>query len=93
MRTYLIKRLLLMLITLAVITLVSYTMIRAAPGDPTRSQILGDTDAGLLSEQSRESPIEKQLREDFFLDRLPARRFLQKCKILVVLHPLPQVLQ
>ncbi len=71
MRTYIIKRMLLMVITLVVITLVSYTMIRAAPGDPTRSQILGEMDPGLLTETRRESPIEKQLREDFYLDRNP----------------------
>ncbi len=71
MRTYVIKRLMLMVVTLLVITLVSYTMIRAAPGDPTRGRLLGDPQGAILSQERKESPIEKQLREDFYLDYNP----------------------
>ena len=37
MRNYILKRLLFMVITLLVITIASYTMMRLAPGDPIRS--------------------------------------------------------
>ena len=42
MLNYLINRILLAILTLTVILLVSYFLVRLAPGDPTRSMILGD---------------------------------------------------
>lgn len=41
MRNYILKRFLFMAITLLVITVVSYTMMRLAPGDPIRAQQIG----------------------------------------------------
>ncbi len=71
MRSYILKRLLFMVITLLVITIVSYTMMRLAPGDPVRSQQLGAENAGMRNASKKESLGEKILREKYHLDRNP----------------------
>ena len=70
MYVYLVKRLALMMLTLVVITLASYAIIRAVPGDPTRSDVLGDT-RRMVTGGGDQSPITAQLRADFYLDRNP----------------------
>jgi peptide/nickel transport system permease protein len=71
MRNYILKRLLFMVITLVVITVVSYTMMRLAPGDPIRSQQIGNANAGVQNASRKESLGEKILREKYHLDRNP----------------------
>jgi peptide/nickel transport system permease protein len=59
-----------MVVTLLVITVVCYTMMRLAPGDPTRSQYIGGSeDAFVQSDDARESNIQKTLREKYHLDK------------------------
>jgi len=70
-RNYILKRLLFMVVTLLVITVVSYTMMRLAPGDPTRAQMLGAENAGVQRASKKESLGEKLLREKYHLDRNP----------------------
>jgi len=71
-RTYVIKRLLFMLVTLLVITMVAYTMMRLAPGDPTRARFVGAGDtAGTIQEGRKETDIEQVLREKYHLDKPP----------------------
>ena len=71
MRNYILKRLLFMVITLLVITVVSYTMMRLAPGDPVRAQQLGAENAGVERTSKKETLGEKILREKYHLDRNP----------------------
>ena len=70
MRAYIIKRLIFMVITLLVVTMIAYTMMRVAPGDPTRAQFIGSTDtSGIISEERKETNIEQVLREKYHLDK------------------------
>ena len=65
---YIIKRILIMLPTLIMITLLSYMMMRFAPGDPVKSNMLTSTDSpGMLTEG--ESEAAKQFRKHFGLDK------------------------
>lgn len=66
---YILKRLLLAALTLLVILLVSYLMLRAAPGDPTRSSLFGsDSNAGTVDTKSGLAS-NLALREELHLDR------------------------
>jgi len=65
---YLLKRLLLAVFTLLTILLVSYCLLRLAPGDPTRSNMLGGEERGLNSEQGGLMRNES-LREKLALDK------------------------
>ena len=65
---YLGKRLLLAVFTLLAILLVSYGLLRLAPGDPTRSNMLGGEDRGLNSERGGLMRNES-LREKLALDK------------------------
>lgn len=70
MRDYIIKRLGFMLITLLAITVASYTMMRLAPGDPVRSQLVGGgADQGVRSQDKDRSRIEEILRRKYHLDK------------------------
>jgi len=61
-----------MAITIVVVTMVSYTMMRLAPGDPTRAQFVGGADtAGTIQESRKETDIEQVLREKYHLDKSP----------------------
>jgi len=75
MRAYVIKRLIFMVVTLLVITMVSYTMMRLAPGDPTQAKvsILGGGEAVGVSIRAdqKETAAGKLLREKYHLDRNP----------------------
>ena len=70
-RNYILKRLLFMVVTLLVITVVSYTMMRLAPGDPIRAQQLGSAEAGMQRTSKEENLGEKILRQKYHLDRNP----------------------
>ena len=71
MRTYILKRLLLMIPTLVAITLITYVIMRLAPGDPTRSSLFVGADAGTLSAEKRETEVARLLREKYYLDVNP----------------------
>lgn len=65
---YLLKRLLLAAFTLLTILLVSYCLLRLAPGDPTRSNILGGEEQSLNSEQGTLA-VNRAMREKLALDK------------------------
>ena len=65
---YLFKRLLLAAFTLLTILLVSYCLLRLAPGDPTRSNILGGEEQSLNSEQGTPA-VNRAMREKLALDK------------------------
>ncbi|MCC8191132.1 MAG: ABC transporter permease [Planctomycetes bacterium] len=72
MRSYIIRRLLWMIPTLFVITVVSYGMMRLAPGDPVRANFLandsgGEGGAGVRREG--ESTAAREFRRRFYLDQ------------------------
>ncbi len=68
MLQYIFKRILIMLPTLLMITLLSYMMMRLAPGDPVKSNMLSASgDPGQLKEG--ESEAAKQFRKHFGLDK------------------------
>lgn len=72
MRTYVIKRLMFMVFTMIVITMIAYTMMRVAPGDPTRAQFVGASEsAGTLQQDRKETDIEQVLRTKYHLDKNP----------------------
>ena len=66
---YLLKRLFLGLITLLVILFASYALMRLAPGDPTKSSMLGEG-AGTQLASDRDALVQNQsLREKLYLDK------------------------
>ena len=61
-----------MAITLLVITMVSYTMMRLAPGDPTRARGLGSEEQAIATTEHGElTGIDRVLREKYHLDKHP----------------------
>ena len=67
---YIINRLLLGALTLFVILVVSYALLRLAPGDPTRSTMLGNGDAGsAVSAEKGGLQSNHAMREKLHLDR------------------------
>jgi peptide/nickel transport system permease protein len=70
-RNYILKRLFFMVITLIVITLVSYTMMRLAPGDPTRAQMMAGESQGTMREDQKETLAARLFREKYHLDKNP----------------------
>ncbi len=70
---YLIKRLGMAIVTLFVIMLVSYLLIRIAPGDPAKSTFLGENsaDAAGLSAEKGAFVRNNALREKLHLDKNP----------------------
>ena len=65
---YIFKRILIMLPTLVMITLLSYMMMRIAPGDPVKSNMLSSSNnPGEI--QEGESEAAKQFRKHFGLDK------------------------
>ncbi|MDR2392118.1 MAG: ABC transporter permease [Planctomycetota bacterium] len=68
MRTYLIKRLLWMLPTLFVISVVSYGMMRLAPGDPIKANLLAGDAGGDGARKAGESAAAREFRRRFYLD-------------------------
>lgn len=70
MAGYLLKRLLIMLPTLALITLISYAMMRLAPGDPVRANMLATSGAAADGQRKEgESEAAKQFRKYYGLDQ------------------------
>ncbi|MBN2449628.1 MAG: ABC transporter permease [Lentisphaeria bacterium] len=70
MRNYILKRMGFMLVTLLVITMASYAMMRLAPGDPIRAQLVGGgDDQGLRRQDKDESRIQEILRRKYHLDK------------------------
>lgn len=70
MAEYLLKRLVLGIFTLLAILLVSYTMLRLAPGDPTRSTMFGENTAGnALNAEKGELAGNSALRQELNLDK------------------------
>lgn len=66
---YLAKRLLLAIGTLLVILVISYVMLRLAPGDPTKSNLFGsDAGAGTASAERNEFVRNDALRKQLHLD-------------------------
>ena len=69
MIVYILKRLLLALATLLVILLVSYVLLRLAPGDPTRSSMFGSDAAGSALDASKGALMRNNaMRERLHLD-------------------------
>ncbi len=67
---YVIKRILLAAFTLLAILLVSYVLLRLAPGDPTKSSLFGNDGAGSSLDATRaEFAVNKTMREKLNLDR------------------------
>ena len=60
---YIIKRLLLALFTLFVILFTSYALLRLAPGDPSRSDIMGGGNAGMMDSRNSELNTNFSMRE------------------------------
>ena len=70
MLNYIIKRLLLALVTLFVILFTSYALLRLAPGDPSRSDMMGSGDgAGMMDSRSNELNSNFSMREQLDLDK------------------------
>ncbi|MBI4464767.1 MAG: ABC transporter permease, partial [Acidobacteria bacterium] len=68
MTTYIVKRLLLILPTLLGITLVTFVIIRLAPGDPAAMRI-GSGAQGMIRNQQLANEIIEKTRQEFGLDR------------------------
>ncbi len=71
MLIYIIKRIALALVTLFVIILVTYALLRKAPGDPTKSSFFGDAtgSAHTISAEKGISTYNKSMREKLHLDK------------------------
>ena len=70
MTEYLIKRAVLAVFTLFVILFVSYSLLRLAPGDPTRSNLFGNDTAGMAVDSEKGGLSGNQaLREKLNLDK------------------------
>lgn len=65
---YIIKRLLLAVFTLLTILAVSYALLRLAPGDPTRSRIIGGEERKMDAEKGGEATVNRAMREKLALD-------------------------
>ncbi|MGH9785066.1 MAG: ABC transporter permease [Terriglobia bacterium] len=68
MRTYLLKRLLLMIPTMFGITVITFAIIRLAPGDPAAMR-LGSSQTGTIGNQQLAREIIEKTRREFGLDR------------------------
>ena len=78
---YIIKRIILAGVTLFVILFASYVLLRLAPGDPTRSSMLGGENAGSAVSAEKGGLISNSaMREKLHLDRPVAVGFYYWCK-------------
>lgn len=68
MRTYILKRLLLMVPTMLGITVITFGIIRLAPGDPAAMRV-GSGASGMIGNQQLASEIIEKTRREFGLDR------------------------
>lgn len=70
MLEYIAKRLFLALLTLFVILFASYALLRLAPGDPSRSDMMGSGDgAGMMDTRNNELNSNNSMREQLDLDK------------------------
>ena len=70
MLTYIIKRIVLALFTLFIILFTSYALLRLAPGDPSRSDVMGGGDsAGMLNTRDNQLNSNISIREQLDLDK------------------------
>lgn len=71
MGIYLVKRLFLAAATLFLILLASYVLLRLAPGDPTKSSMIGSTGAGAtgLSAEKQELGVDELMRKKLHYDK------------------------
>ena len=69
MLQYIIKRILLSIFTMLVIMFASYAMLRLAPGDPTRSNFMDGSSAGVSSSEKNELARNEALRKKLKLDK------------------------
>ena len=70
MLKYIAKRLLLALVTLFIILFSSYALLRLAPGDPSRSDMMGSGDgAGMMDSRNNELNSNNSMREQLDLDK------------------------
>lgn len=83
--SYLLKRVALAMLTLFVILLVSYVLTRLAPGDPTKSSMLGEGASSDLSAEKGALAKNISMREKLHLDKPVAVGFVLWLKQ-VVLH-------
>ncbi len=60
-----------MIPTLVAITMITYVIMRMAPGDPTRSSFIGSGQEQALSAEKKESKVGEMLRKKYYLDRNP----------------------
>ncbi len=66
---YLLKRIILGVITLLVILAISYLLLRLAPGDPTRSNMFSmESSAGTVSSDKGELAANTSIRKELYLD-------------------------
>ncbi|MBR7127265.1 MAG: ABC transporter permease [Lentisphaeria bacterium] len=67
---YLLKRLILGIITLFVILAISYFLLRLAPGDPTRSNMFSmDSSVGTVNSEKGEFSNANSIRKELYLDK------------------------
>lgn len=66
---YIAKRLVLSIFTMLVIMFASYCMLRLAPGDPTRSNFLDNSSAGVSSSEKNEFAENESLKKKLKLDK------------------------
>ena len=66
---YIVKRIFLGALTMFVIMFASYFMLRMAPGDPTRSNFLDGSSAGVSSSEKNELAKNQALRDKLMLDK------------------------
>ncbi|MDD4817880.1 MAG: ABC transporter permease [Victivallaceae bacterium] len=69
MLAYLLKRLLLAAATMFAILLVSYLLLRLAPGDPTKTGVLGQDAGGSLASDRTQLGVNEALRKKLHLDK------------------------
>jgi peptide/nickel transport system permease protein len=68
MKTYLLKRLLLMVPTMLGISIVTFAIIRLAPGDPAAMRV-GSATSGMIGNQQMANEIIEKTRQQFGLDK------------------------
>ncbi|MBE6380295.1 MAG: ABC transporter permease [Lentisphaerae bacterium] len=77
MFVYVVRRLILSVVTLLVIMFVSYCMLRLAPGDPTRSNFLDSSNAGISDSEKSEFYQNDSMRVKLKLDKSIIRGFYE----------------
>ena len=85
MKTYILKRLLLMIPTMLGITVITFAIIRLAPGDPAAMR-LGSSMQGMVGNQQLASVIIEKTRQQFGLDKPLHVQFLLWLKSIVTLN-------